>query len=47
MLRELRRPVEDLFGDGDGDGDGGTDRSRDGRTYHRRIASGSARWGEQ
>ena len=45
VLRELRRPVEDLFGDGDGDG--GTDRSRDGRTYHRRIASGSARWGEQ
>jgi len=41
VLRELRRPVEDLFGDG------GTDRSRDGRTYHRRIASGSARWGEQ
>jgi len=32
VLRELRRPVEDLFGDGDGDGDRGTDRSRDGRT---------------
>jgi len=32
VLRELRRRVEDLFGDGDGDGDGGTDRSRDGRT---------------